>query len=187
VALPYILGWDEHEVTVRNAEWYQLHDILVVSASALFRSSGIPASYAGTVPYRQAPWAEHVAIIGLGGVQLRGSLVLSIPSSLLRKSHPVGSTELEDLLDWLGELSNLLLGRVKNRLLAYDVTVELSSPVTISASDLRFEFSAPPVVYQFCAGDVLMHVVFEAIAEHGARLEAASSAGILDPGGILTF
>jgi CheY-specific phosphatase CheX len=172
---------------VRNAEWKQLHDIVVVSASALFRSYDIPASYMGTVPYCPAAWADQVAIVELGGGKLRGSLVLCIPTSLLIKSHPMGGTEQADLVDWLGELSNLLLGRVKNRLLAHGITVELSSPVTISTSDARFEFSAPPVVYEFWTGDVPMHVMFEAIAEHGARLDVGPGLGVLDPGGVVTF
>ena len=172
---------------MRNDDWYQVHDLVVVSASTVFRSAGIAAAYTGTVPYRQAPWADTVAIIGLGGQKLRGSLVLSVPTALLLESHPNKGTERRDLLDWLGELSNLLLGRIKNTLLSYDVAVELSSPVTLSASDLRLEFAAPPIVYEFASGTDNIDVVFETVAAPGVRLEPQSSKEILAPGGMVTF
>ena len=41
--------------------------------------------------------------------------------------------------DWLGELSNQLLGRAKNRLLAYGSSFRLSPPTTLSGRELTLE------------------------------------------------
>jgi hypothetical protein len=172
---------------VRNEEWNKVHDLVVVAASGVFTSCGIAAAYVGTVPYRDTRWAETISIIGLGGPKLRGSLVLSIPGPLLAQSNPVGGTQPAELADWLGELANLLLGKIKSRLLSHDVLVELSTPLTISATDLRFEFASPPVVYEFRAGGVPLHVVFESIAERAVRLIPRPDVVVMEPGDIVTF
>ncbi len=120
---------------MRSHEWTDLHATVIETASSLFSSVGLTATYSGIVPHGQAPWSRMVAVIGLGGAKLRGSLVLSMPDYLLLRSHPVGGTCQADLADWLSEQANLLLGRIKARLLAHDVAVELSTPLCLAAAE----------------------------------------------------
>jgi CheY-specific phosphatase CheX len=85
-----------------------------------------------------------LAIIGFGGAQMRGSLVLSANCGMLRTSFPVkqapGAGEgpcPEHLQDWAGELANQLLGRFKYRLLGHGITLQLGTPTTVSGLELR--------------------------------------------------
>jgi CheY-specific phosphatase CheX len=171
---------------VRSDEWTQLHEIVVESARAVFGAIGLAASYDGCTIDRNVQCAETISIIGLGG-GLRGTLVLSVSPALLERSHPNHATDTADLADWLSELANLLLGRIKGRLLSHEVTIELSTPIVISASDFRFErFASPPFVHAFHVDGVPMHVVFEASDAHNAGLGPRRDSA-LGPGDMVTF
>jgi hypothetical protein len=53
--------------------------------------------------------------------------------------------------DWLRELTNQLMGRIKNRLLHYHVSLQVGLPETMKASLLERERARrqPPKVYTF--------------------------------------
>jgi CheY-specific phosphatase CheX len=171
---------------VRSDEWSQLHEIVVESARGVFGAIGLASTYDGCTVDRNVQCAETISIIGLGG-GLRGTLVLSIPPSLLEKSHPTHATEKADLADWLSELANLLLGRIKGRLLSHDVTIELSTPIVLSASDFRFErFASPPFVHAFNVDGIPLHVVFEASDVRNSGLGPRRDRAI-GPGDMVTF
>lgn len=57
---------------------------------------------------------------------------LSCSRSFLQKTCPLPRTASDHptavLLDWLGELANLVIGRLKNRLLAHEITIKISPP-----------------------------------------------------------
>jgi CheY-specific phosphatase CheX len=169
---------------LRIDDWDELHAMVVEAAEELFASVGLATTYAGPMPHRDVRWAETLSIIGLGG-NLRGTLVLSIPSMLVKRSHPTGGTDTDDLADWLAELANLLLGGIKIRLLARGVAIELSTPLAISATAFRVErFVGTPVVHSFSVGGDTICVVFEAVSQQQAtlsvdRLPAAVAAGAM--------
>ncbi len=71
-------------------------------------------------------------IIGFSGEQLQGTLVLCATQALL--DSPMFRDASSE--DWIGELANQLLGRIKNRLLSYGITIFLSTPVTMRGSQL---------------------------------------------------
>ena len=43
-----------------------------------------------------------------------------------------------DHLDWLGELNNQVVGRLKNKMVRHSVSVQMSTPVVTSGSSLDF-------------------------------------------------
>jgi CheY-specific phosphatase CheX len=175
---------------VRNHEWGDLHEVVIATATTLFTSVGLPVAYDGIVPHAHAPWSGMVAVIGLGGAKLRGTLVVSMPASFLRRSHPAGGTEDADLADWLSEQANLLLGRIKARLLGHEVIVELSTPVTLAASAFRsVRFGSTPLVHRFELDGESILVGFESVAEKGVelRMPAREDAVVLDAGEIMIF
>jgi hypothetical protein len=172
---------------VRIEEWNQVHDIVVASTGALLTSVGLQSFYVGTVPHRAAAWAETLAIIGLTG-KLRGSLVLSVPPSLVKRSHPCGATDPDDLGDWLAEMANLLLGRIKSSLLTQGATIQASTPLTLSATAFRFErFQGTPVVHEFDLDGQTLLTVFEAIADPDLRLTPPRVGVVLAPGDMISF
>lgn len=172
---------------MRIEEWDQIHDIVAWAVEEVFESLSVPVKYLGTRSIRDAHWAETLALIGLGG-KLRGSLVLSAPVAVVSRSHPSHSNSADEVNDWLAELVNLMLGRIKARLYAFSVQIELSTPLTISAVAFRFErFAGTPVVHEFEVGDERVLVVFEAVAEPNLRLIAPRGESVIEPGEVVTF
>jgi hypothetical protein len=161
-----------------------LHDVVAATAASVLANVGLRVRYAGVVHNGDARWGEMVAVIGLGGSKLRGTLALSVPASLLRRSHPTGGTEHADLADWLAEQANLLLGRIKAQLLMHEITVELSTPITLAASEFNLvRFGSSPFVHEFELEGEWVCVGFESVAQEGvefrlpARADAAVEAG----------
>ena len=172
---------------MRIEDWNAIHDMVVTATLELFQSVAVPLRYQGPVSHRAVGWAESLAIIGLTG-HLRGSLILSIPSELVSSCHPTHSTVLEDVCDWLAELANLLLGRVKSKLVVHGLSIELSTPLTLSATAFRFErFSGAPTVYEFVSSERALHVVFEAIGDENLQLGPERTAAAVPVGEMINF
>jgi hypothetical protein len=82
------------------------------------------------------PWLpDTTAIIGFAGAHMAGSLAFCTSHDCLKSLARLGNTEMSE--DWLGELSNQLLGRVKRRLAPHGAAFALSTPVVISGDRLR--------------------------------------------------
>lgn len=72
-------------------------------------------------------------VMGFGGKQMRGALVLASTKEPLERTHP-GSFSAQR--DWLCELANQLMGRVKNRLLSLGVEILLATPAGLRGDNL---------------------------------------------------
>lgn len=66
--------------------------------------------------------------IGFIGAQLHGTCLLAADETLVHGSSPLEGRA----RDWIGELSNQLLGRLKTKLLARSLIVSVSTPVVLS-------------------------------------------------------
>lgn len=66
------------------------------------------------------------------GAGMKAQAFISCSKAFLQKTCPLPRSEKDHptpvLKDWLGELGNLILGRLKNRLLAHDMTIKISAP-----------------------------------------------------------
>ncbi len=111
----------------------ELIDLTKEAVSDLCESIGAPfPEYRGhqdeTIP---PPHSMH-AIIGFAGTQIKGSLAISADNELIKMTHPNGPMGMpvteDDLPDWLGELANQLLGRLKNMLLRRGVDFGITTP-----------------------------------------------------------
>lgn len=86
--------------------------------------------------------AERLAgVIGFVAADFAGTLVIETTNDVVRESLP---TIVDDekshesaYRDWIGELSNQLLGRTKNRLLRYGVSFHMSPPTTLTGTRLN--------------------------------------------------
>ncbi len=100
-----------------------------------------------------APEPEQglVAVIGFSGDVMRGVLGVTAPAEAIAETHPLAGQveELcdEQLYDWIAELSNQLLGRIKGELMGYGVTLWLASPVVLRGVSIRI-MSQPEVGVQ---------------------------------------
>lgn len=162
-------------------------DSIVTTATVeLFSSAGVEIA-AATV----TPALDRVAVIGFGGGGLRGSLGLGVSSALLEKvvvpGREVGA-RLHD--DWLSEMSNQLLGRVKNRLLRHGVTIAIALPMVLRG--LRVELvgaSNELWAYPFDSEGGPLCVWLDVLADPQFTLAAASDEGLDIPseGDVILF
>jgi hypothetical protein len=91
----------------------------------LFAGYGYPL-----VPASPAAGATlaYFGIIGFTATALNGSLVLGCSEEALSRSNPAKAVHVRE---WVGELANQLVGRVKNQLLLYALELRVDTPVTL--------------------------------------------------------
>lgn len=126
-----------------------LDNVLFTSATGLFKAYGIAIQEAkgGAVPS-----TPLCAVIGFTGPWLCGAAMIAADNALIAAACPVPGTSDRD---WLAELANQLLGRVKNRLLPYGVEVYASTPVVLRGdriAPLGRDGTLPGVMFQTTTG-----------------------------------
>jgi CheY-specific phosphatase CheX len=123
---------------MNQSEWHRVSWMLVEGATSLLRAFGTEVRYDPAGDSARPPADGMLAVIGFGGRSFRGSLVVSASPGLLVRSCPVAcaGNELQQQ-DWLGELANQLLGRLKAQLLGHGIAIELGTPTTVAGLELR--------------------------------------------------
>jgi hypothetical protein len=110
----------------------ELHEVFRRCSEELFVAHGV-APVALGVPTDDEPLRiRTAAIIGYSGAALKGTVMLAVSREGLSATRPVG----DDDRDWLAELSNQLLGRVKNQLFRHGVQISMSTPLVIRGERL---------------------------------------------------
>jgi len=96
---------------------------------------------------------EMIAVIGFSSENLKGALGLACAKEPLARSacSALGLAEVDDqiLTDWLGELSNQLLGRLKRTMLDYSVEIYLATPIVLSGLKLSIAGNSPAARVSF--------------------------------------
>lgn len=72
-----------------------------------------------------------IAMIDAGSDELELRLFLRMPFSVLALTYPgedVAQIQDEKLEDWMGELSNMLIGKVKTKLMACGINIKIGLP-----------------------------------------------------------
>jgi hypothetical protein len=140
-------------------------DILIqICTVELFQSIGIAAAPLGVA--RRAVELQHpndlVGVVGFSGVQAAGRITLSLndPVYELFPNPVAGSHAMRDAVR---ELTNQLIGRIKNRLMQFQVMLRIGLPSAMSAQAMVQQRAADAaiVTYRFrtLRGEVL--VTFE--------------------------
>lgn len=87
-----------------------------------------------------APMTGHqvAGIIGFAGDQFGGTLAVRAPSTVVRSCLPIdmAGPDVQQLGDWIAELTNQLLGRTKNKLLRHRTSFQLTPPTYAIADEL---------------------------------------------------
>lgn len=117
---------------------------------SLFSDYSLPLQAAA--PSEQGLQTELLfcSVIGFSSEKVRGTLVLATTREPLGRTTPVQGGELRE---WVAELSNQLLGRVKRQLMDRGVELALSTPIVLRGERLAPMPSkeAPPLVF-VCEG-----------------------------------
>lgn len=94
-------------------------------------------------------------VMGFGGKQVRGALVMAATCEPLEQTNPGGLTSQRD---WVCELANQLMGRIKNRLLALNIEILLATPAGLSGDNLSPGKLRAPQVFAAASGFVCVWI-----------------------------
>jgi CheY-specific phosphatase CheX len=164
---------------VEQAQYFaEIQEYLVKGSLDLFKSYGLPVEHATGAPAVNISGPSVMAVIGYAATTVRGSLLLLTSRGVVAALQP---PELRDepptealLRDVLGEFCNMLIGRMKNRLVSRGIVPLLSTPTTIFGDDLKLPVPTSGVSawqrFSSAAGD--LHVRLDATFESDFALTA---------------
>ena len=118
---------------MRNPDNSLLDDLVFDCAAQLFAAYELPVEPRDRDAFPTNERLAFCAVMGFGGKEMRGALVLASTPEPLERTNPGA---LDSQRDWICELSNQLMGRVKNRLLPLGVEVHLATPAGLSGDNL---------------------------------------------------
>lgn len=127
-------------MTITEETEGQLHSVLVEAAAELLEGLGMSAEPA------RADEDDLAAVIGFTSEHLCGNLLLRAQESFVERTRSQlmggrASTHAERC-DWVAELSNQLLGRIKNKLISRGVSIAMTTPSVIEGRNISI--SRPP-------------------------------------------
>ncbi|MEY4577805.1 MAG: hypothetical protein RL701_2508 [Pseudomonadota bacterium] len=105
-----------------------LEQVVSDSCVSLFDDYKLPLA---RVQYGQLAESEPLlfcGVVGFSGEHMRGTLLLATSKEPLGRTSPTTDSSLRE---WIAELSNQLLGRIKNKFLPRGVTLHLSTPIVL--------------------------------------------------------
>lgn len=140
-------------------------DILVqICTVELFQSLGIAAAPLGIVRRAVEPAnpSDLVGVVAFSGPQAAGRITLSLNDSVYAL-FPTPITGSHAMRDAVRELTNQLIGRIKNRLMQFQVMLRIGLPSAMSAQAMvqQRPGNAVVVTYQFRTLRGEVQVTFE--------------------------
>ncbi|MEL6186858.1 MAG: hypothetical protein AAFU79_19720 [Myxococcota bacterium] len=166
----------------------RLKDLVIACNLALFEHYGVSLAHAENAD-PESIWEENLELAGLIGFtseEVRGSLVIAAGQKTLD-----GFGEASGHRDWIQELANQLLGRVKNRLLPYAVDLSMTTPLSMRGLHLTLEpkqEESRPLLFHTSSGGavcVLMDVEFR--PDFTLVLDESAENAVPDEGELLLF
>jgi hypothetical protein len=122
-------------------------------------------------------------IIGFTAKHMRGALVLATTQEPLERTNPAGASH----RDWICELSNQLLGRVKNQMLGRGVEIFASTPIALRGEHLSPVLQQRLVAELFTADGGIVCVWMDCEFEPGFELTEYVPPDIIPEGGSVLF
>jgi CheY-specific phosphatase CheX len=96
--------------------------------------------------------ATGVAVIGYAAVGVSGALVMAVPESAIYTWMDAVGVPDGELADTLGEFSNMLLGRLKQRLLPLGIRLNATTPTATTGKGIRISDATCPSVWRAFQG-----------------------------------
>jgi hypothetical protein len=151
--------------------------LLAAQACAeLFDAYGVPLTPVESA-FESLDESIMSGVMGFVGTRLRGTCLLTSAEGPIKASCPAGNRS----RDWIGELTNQLVGRLKTKLIARGVEVFLTTPIVLTGARIR---PVPrgvlePTLFVSPLGNVMVWVE----AESGRDLTLSTEAPMHQPGG----
>jgi CheY-specific phosphatase CheX len=160
----------------------------------LFARYGVAVRPAAEDEHPISPDFLLCAVIGFTGRDVRGTLVLALTEELSGVSNPIagstpgGATDRTTQRDWVGELSNQLLGRIKIEILKRGVEIYLNLPAVLLGQHLAPLPRSQLKPIKFALANGAAAVWLDVEARPGFRIAAAESGDqVPDAGDALLF
>jgi len=152
-----------------------LDTIIRESTLRLFAAFGVNLGVVSSLPEN----LDHTfsASIGFTNPSMPGMLIMTLDRELVARSRPAelqaGPLTEPDLDDWVGELVNQLIGRIKNQLLRHQIELEQSIPSVVRGRWLRrgIPGAAVSCPLSFSHGSGTVYVCFDAMAQEALELK----------------
>lgn len=159
-----------------------IETVVSESCLSLFEDYALPlrrARVGGLLPDEDADLL-FCGVVGFSGEQMRGTLLLATSKEPLGRTSPTTDASLRE---WIAELSNQLLGRIKNKLLARGVTLHLSTPIVLRGQHLAPLSRAELVPFAFTCDGGYVCVWLDAEIKVGVDLsQEIDTAGLITEG-----
>ena len=128
-----------------------------VSCIELMRAYGVELT--PTVGWVESDEVMFSGVMGFVGDSVRGTCLLAAPQGTVEAAAPKQA----GARDWVGELANQLVGRLKAKLMARGATIALSTPVVLRGVKLSPlpRTDVDPVAFDSPAGKVLVWLEVE--------------------------
>jgi CheY-specific phosphatase CheX len=144
----------EENSEVRN----QIQLLAATAAAELLKAYGVEATPAAS-GWVQTDELMYSGVMGFVGDGVRGTCLLAARSATVLAAAPPDARP----RDWVGELANQLVGRLKSKLLARNVSIAMTTPVVLSG--VRIEplprTHVEPAVFDTATGKVLVWLEVE--------------------------
>jgi CheY-specific phosphatase CheX len=121
-----------------------MRDLTKTCSVELFETYGVSIRAVDELPEVSV---ELAGIIGFTRQHMRGAMIVGTTSAVLEKSH--ASAHNTSRRDWSAELANQLLGRVKNRMVARGVDVQMTTPLALRGKALTVDDEGQMEVFDF--------------------------------------
>ncbi len=162
---------------MRDSNDSSLNQRVFECAKQLFAAYDLDATPREPEAFAASDRLAFCAVMGFGGKDMRGALVLASTQEPLDRTNP-GAPDSQR--DWICELSNQLMGRVKNRLLSVGVEVHLATPAGLSGSNLSPTPGTQRAAHVFEAADGFICVWIDAEYAEGFKVPEVPSVPV-DP------
>ena|SRR5690242_3968408 len=159
-----------------------LTDVTAEACADLFGRYGVAVRRGDETEEPVSPEFFLCSVIGFSGRELRGTLVLAITEELSGLSNPLAGADTgptagrEIRRDWVGELSNQLLGQIKLALLRYGLEIYMNLPAVLHGQHLAPLPRARLKPLKFTVAGGAVAVWLEIEARPGLKIEAAPCA-----------
>ena len=175
----------EQDPEIRRA----FEDLSVAACEALFGRYGVAVRKTEEHEEPTSPEFYVCSVIGYTGTHVRGTLVLALTEELTGMSNPVAGKDRAPDRDWVGELSNQLLGQIKMELLRRGVEIYMNLPAVLHGQHLAPLPRAQLKPLKFTVANGAAAVWIEIETRPGFKLEAirTTAAETAAPGDALLF
>jgi len=132
--------------------------LAALACHELFEAYGVALESVDS-SFDEAGGSVMSGVMGFVGSRLRGTCLLASAAGPLEASCPAGGRA----RDWIGELTNQLVGRLKTKLIARGIEVFLTTPIVLTGAHIRPipRGILQPSVFSSSSGNVLVWVEAE--------------------------